>query len=164
MWLPALIVYPIWIATMAHHGLWEDVFSNYWPGSLGMVLGSFIAGTSLPLKCDATSQWTPCPALVPVSHYIRLSAWSRAGYLVLLNGGWQSPALSHSLALSLCPLPLCLPPSRSVECKNLPDPVFYPPAQSLWKIKRLPGPGSPTNQPTASLYNPTISLHDLSAS
>ena len=42
MFLPALIVYPVWMATMQHNGLWSDVFCNYWPASLGMVVGSFI--------------------------------------------------------------------------------------------------------------------------
>jgi len=43
---PVLLVWPIWFFTMTTRNLWYSVFSTYWPATIGMVLGSFIAGST----------------------------------------------------------------------------------------------------------------------
>jgi uncharacterized membrane protein YfcA len=43
--VPAFIVWPIWLFVMMRGNYWSAVFV-YWPGTLGMTLGSFIAGAT----------------------------------------------------------------------------------------------------------------------
>jgi len=44
--LPAMLVYPVWIYTMTIGSLWSEVFSEYYPMTIGMMLGSFVAGST----------------------------------------------------------------------------------------------------------------------
>lgn len=43
--VPFFLVWPIWFFTMISGGLWSQVF-QYWPASIAMVFGSFIAGST----------------------------------------------------------------------------------------------------------------------
>jgi len=44
--LPALLVLPIWVYTMTSGGIWTEVFTDYYPMTIGMCLGSFVAGST----------------------------------------------------------------------------------------------------------------------
>uniref|UniRef100_A0A7S4BTS2 Uncharacterized protein n=1 Tax=Chrysotila carterae TaxID=13221 RepID=A0A7S4BTS2_CHRCT len=46
LFLPALIMWPVWGYTLTYNGLWTKVFSKYWPMTLAMILGSFLAGST----------------------------------------------------------------------------------------------------------------------
>jgi hypothetical protein len=43
--LPAMLVWPIWLFIMSERNAWGDVF-EFWPASVAMILGSFIAGST----------------------------------------------------------------------------------------------------------------------
>ena len=43
--VPFFLVWPIWFYTMASGSLWAQVF-QYWPATVAMVFGSFIAGST----------------------------------------------------------------------------------------------------------------------
>lgn len=43
---PVLLVWPIWFYTVSNEDLWFDIFSQYWPATIGMIFGSFIAGST----------------------------------------------------------------------------------------------------------------------
>uniref|UniRef100_A0A7S3PQA9 Membrane transporter protein n=1 Tax=Aplanochytrium stocchinoi TaxID=215587 RepID=A0A7S3PQA9_9STRA len=43
--VPALLVWPIWLYTLSTGEYWADVF-QYWPIGLAMIIGSFIAGST----------------------------------------------------------------------------------------------------------------------
>jgi uncharacterized membrane protein YfcA len=43
--VPALIVWPIWLFVMIRGDYWGQVFA-YWPGTIGMAFGSFVAGST----------------------------------------------------------------------------------------------------------------------
>ena len=43
---PALVIWPLWLYTMAGNNAWWPVFSEYWPMTVAMVLGSFVAGST----------------------------------------------------------------------------------------------------------------------
>ena len=44
--LPALVVWPMWFFLVGSSGAFADVFVDYWPASVAMVVGSFIAGST----------------------------------------------------------------------------------------------------------------------
>jgi len=47
MWvrfIPATLIWPIWLYTMISGSHFSQVFGQYWPITLAMVFGSFIAG------------------------------------------------------------------------------------------------------------------------
>jgi uncharacterized membrane protein YfcA len=52
--LPALVVWPVWIYCMSFKGVWVEAFSNYYPMTLAMIVGCFIAG-STPLGGAVTA-------------------------------------------------------------------------------------------------------------
>jgi uncharacterized membrane protein YfcA len=44
--IPALLVYPVWLYTMISRDAFEDAFGTYYPLSMAMVIGSMIAGST----------------------------------------------------------------------------------------------------------------------
>ncbi|KAH8060054.1 sulfite exporter TauE/SafE [Aureococcus anophagefferens] len=44
--MPAACFFPVWLYCMATRKIWRAVFSQFWPMSAAMVLGSFIAGST----------------------------------------------------------------------------------------------------------------------
>lgn len=44
--IPAIIVWPIWIFLVTKTNSFGSIFTNYWPASIAMVFGSFIAGST----------------------------------------------------------------------------------------------------------------------
>jgi uncharacterized protein len=44
--LPALVVWPMWFFLVGSRDAFADVFRDYWPASVAMVVGSFIAGST----------------------------------------------------------------------------------------------------------------------
>jgi len=44
--IPALLVYPVWLYTMVSRNAFEDAFGTYYPLSIAMVVGSMIAGST----------------------------------------------------------------------------------------------------------------------
>lgn len=46
VFLPAIVFVPVWLFVMTRVKIWRPVFTEFWPMSLAMVLGSFIAGST----------------------------------------------------------------------------------------------------------------------
>ena len=44
--MPAACFFPVWLYCMARRRIWAAVFGEFWPMSLAMVVGSFIAGST----------------------------------------------------------------------------------------------------------------------
>ena len=43
---PVLVVWPIWLCIVISQNLWHDIFSEFWPLTIGMIVGSFIGGAT----------------------------------------------------------------------------------------------------------------------
>lgn len=88
---PALLVWPIWIYIMLQHNLWKSVFSTYWPMTLAMIAGSFVAG-STPLGGGVVAfpvavlvlQFTPMEAR-DISLLVQSVGMNAAAYLLCLT-------------------------------------------------------------------------------
>merc|ERR1719235_2380272 len=89
--LPALVVWPLWIYCMSSKGLWLDAFRSYYPMTLAMIVGCFIAG-STPLGGAVTA--FPVSVLIlkftPVmgrdfSVLIQSIGMTAAAYLILVR-------------------------------------------------------------------------------
>jgi len=109
---PAMVVWPVWAYTMQVHGVWHEVFSNYWSMSVAMVIGSFVAG-STPLGGGVVAypisqlvlRW-PTPDSRDASILVQSIGMNAAGYLLcvhkreLLDSRLDSSSYSQSLAAS----------------------------------------------------------------
>ena len=43
---PVAFVWPIYYYIMTTHGAWQEVFTDHWPMTVAMILGSFLAGST----------------------------------------------------------------------------------------------------------------------
>eukprot|EP01083_Nonionella_stella_P261068 889393_1 len=43
---PIFVVWPIWLFIVISQNLWQDIFSRYWPLTIGMIGGSFLGGST----------------------------------------------------------------------------------------------------------------------
>jgi len=88
---PAMVVWPVWAYTMQVHGVWHEVFSNYWSMSVAMVIGSFVAG-STPLGGGVVAypisqlvlRW-PTPDSRDASILVQSIGMNAAGYLLCVH-------------------------------------------------------------------------------
>ena len=85
------MVWPLWAYSLLSQGIVGEVFAQYWPMSVAMLLGSFVAG-STPLGggivaypvCQLVLFW-PTPDSRDASILVQSIGMNAAGYLLLLR-------------------------------------------------------------------------------
>ena len=86
---PALVIWPLWLYTMFMNDAWSEVFTPYWPMSVAMILGSFVAG-STPLGGGVVAYpiaqlvlYWPTPDSRDASILVQSVGMNAAGFLLI---------------------------------------------------------------------------------